>query len=121
MDFRERLNRKTAGRCSIERLFEGPQLMCEGIGLTFHFEKITRATNTMLSHCLIKLSPAGKVDAVIDDVYDAYFEHGQDIGNIEVLLEIAKRQGMDVQALQVRIQEAQTKAWVQEQVQQAYW
>lgn len=116
MDFRERLNRKAAGRFPIERFFEAPRQMGEGIGLTFNFEKIIRAPNTMLSHCLIELSPADKVDAVIDEVYDAYFEYGQDIGDIEVLLEIAKRQGMDATG----IQEAETKARVQEQVQQAY-
>ena len=121
MDFRERLNRKASGRFPIEHFFDAPREMGKAIGLTFNFEAIQWAPNTMLSHCLIELTPADQVEEVIEEIYDAYFEHGQDIGSIDVLLEIAKKHETDVPGLRVRLLEADTRARVQEQVQQAYW
>jgi predicted DsbA family dithiol-disulfide isomerase len=121
MDFRERLNRKSGGRFPIERFFEVPRKMGERAGIAFNFEWINRAPNTMLSHCLIELTPAEKAGAVIDDVYDAYFEFGQDIGDMGILVAIAKRHGMEDPALPVQMQAAEIKAQVQEKVQQAYW
>lgn len=121
VDFRERLNRKAGGRFPIERFFEAPREMGEHVGLTFNFEAIQKAPNTMLSHCLIELAPGDKVDDVIEDIYAAYFEYGQDIGSIDVLLEIAKKHGMDAPDLRARMLEGETRARVQEQVQQAYW
>ena len=121
MDFRERLNRKAGGRFAIEHFFEAPREMGRGVGLTFNFEVIQRAPNTMLSHFLIELAPADQVEEIIEHIYAAYFEHGQDIGSIEVLLEIAKKHGMVEPDLRVRLLDAETRARVQEQVQQAYW
>jgi predicted DsbA family dithiol-disulfide isomerase len=64
-------------------------------GLIFNFEQITNAPNTLLSHALINLAPATVRDAVIEDVYAAYFEFGQDIGDLETLVEIGAGQGME--------------------------
>ncbi len=120
MDFRERMNSKGGGRIPIERFFEGPRQMGERVGLTFKFEDITKASNTMLSHCLISLTPAEKAESVIDDVYAAYFEHGQDIGDIEVLLTIAEKNGMDAPSLRVKMTDSATQARVWAEVNQAY-
>jgi predicted DsbA family dithiol-disulfide isomerase len=99
MDFRERMEKKGGGRIPVEHFFEGPRRMGERVGLIFNFEKITKAPNTTLVHCLISLTPDGKVDMVIEDLYEAYFEHGQDIGDLEVLLRVAESHGLDVQIL----------------------
>lgn len=120
MDFQERMNWKGGGRIPIERFFEGPRQMSERVGLTFNFENITRAPNTMLSHCLIALTPNEKVDSVIEDVYAAYFEHGQDIGDIEVLLQIAEKHGLDVPGLQVQMKDLRVQSRVWADVNQAY-
>jgi predicted DsbA family dithiol-disulfide isomerase len=69
------------------------------VGLTFNFEKIERAPNTLLSHRLVALAPEEKRQAVLDAVYEAYFEQGRDIGDLGVLLEVAAAQGMDAEAV----------------------
>ena len=120
MDFREKMTLKGGGRIPLERFFDGPRQMGEQIGLRFNFEDITKAPNTMLSHALLALTPDGKADSVIDDVYAAYFEHGQDIGDIEVLLQIAERHGLDGDRLKVQMQEAETQSKVQKEVEEAY-
>lgn len=90
------------------------------MGLKFNFEDITMAPNTTLSHALIALTPTQKVDSVIDDVYAAYFEHGQDIGDIEVLLKVAEKNGLDVPSLRLQMMEAETRSKVQAEVEEAH-
>lgn len=94
-DFHEYMNAKGGGRVPLEGWFDRPREMGKHAGLTFNFEAIQRAPNTQRSHELIALAPDNQREAVIDAVYAAYFEHGQDIGSMDVLLEIAQAQGMD--------------------------
>ncbi|MBC7878627.1 MAG: DsbA family oxidoreductase [Anaerolineales bacterium] len=120
VDFRKKMNSKGGGRIPIEQFFDGPRQMGESVGLKFNFEAITKAPNTTLSHALIALTPNEKVDSVIDDVYAAYFEHGQDIGDIEVLLKVAEKNGMDAPSLKVHMMDAETRFKVQAEVDEAY-
>ena len=120
LDFRAKMNNKGGGRIPLEQFFDAPRQMGERMGLTFNFEGITKAPNTTLSHCLISLTPDGKVDSVIEDIYAAYFEHGQDIGDIEVLLKIAERHQLDAPSLRVQMMEAETQARVQAEVEESY-
>ena len=86
---------KGGGRIPLEQFFERPREMGAQIGLTFNFENISRAPNTTLSHQLIAMTPEDKREAIVDAIYAAYFEHGHDIGDLEVLLAIAADQGGD--------------------------
>lgn len=86
---------KGGGRMKLEDFFDAPRRMGEAVGLTFNFEQIGRAPNTLLSHRLIALAPDDKRRAVIDTVYSAYFEFGRDIGDLDVLVDIAATCGLD--------------------------
>ena len=94
-DFQEVMHAKGGGRVSLEAFFDAPRRAGAAVGLTFNFEKITRAPNTLLSHQLIALAPEEHRAALIDAVYAVYFEHGQDIGDVEVLVAIAAANGLD--------------------------
>jgi predicted DsbA family dithiol-disulfide isomerase len=89
------MNAKGGGQVPLEQWFARPREMGAQVGLTFNFDDITHAPNTLLSHQLIALAPADKREAVIDAVYAAYFEHGRNIGDIDVLVDIAASQGME--------------------------
>ena len=93
--FQEYMTAKGGGQVPLEQWFARPREMGAQVGLTFNFEQITHAPNTLLSHQLIALAPDDKREAVIDAVYAAYFEHGRNIGDINVLVDIAASQGMD--------------------------
>lgn len=93
--FRDYMSAKGSGQVPLEQWFAAPRMMGQRAGLTFNFEQIERAPNTLLSHQLIALAPDEKREAVIDAVYAAYFEHGRDIGSIDVLAEIASAHGLD--------------------------
>jgi predicted DsbA family dithiol-disulfide isomerase len=98
------MNAKAGGQAPEGGWFNAPRQMGERVGLTFNFEQIERAPNTRLSHRLIALVPKDKQAAVIDAVYAAYFEHGQDIGNLDVLLAVALQHGLDAAALRLQIE-----------------
>jgi predicted DsbA family dithiol-disulfide isomerase len=66
------------------------------VGISFDFEAITRAPNTLDSHRVIRWAgAAGVQDAIVERLFRDYFERGRDIGDIEVLVEAARDCGMD--------------------------
>jgi predicted DsbA family dithiol-disulfide isomerase len=94
-DFRPYMIAKGGGQIELEGFFDGPRERGAAVGLTFNFEDITRAPNTTLSHQLIAITPDADRAAMTDAIYAAYFEHGRDIGELAVLLDIAEGQGVD--------------------------
>jgi predicted DsbA family dithiol-disulfide isomerase len=119
-DFIPYMEAKFAGRISLEQAFEGPRRMGEQLGQVFNMEKITKAPNTMLSHCLIALAPEEKQENVIEDVYAAYFEYGEDIGAIETLILIGQQNGMEEGNLREGLINPALHAQIEAEVQHAY-
>jgi predicted DsbA family dithiol-disulfide isomerase len=71
------------------------------VGIRFNFEAQDRTPNTLDSHRLIRWAgPQGCQDKVVAGLFKGYFIEGRDIGNIQVLSEIASENGMDAQIVQ---------------------
>ena len=67
-------------------------------GIEFQFSRIRRTPNTVLSHRLIYWSAKQeRQDEVVAELFRAYFEDGLDIGNLDVLVDCARRAGLDQQ------------------------
>ena len=65
-------------------------------GIEFQFSKIKHTPNTVLSHRLVHWgSKNEKQDEIVDHLFRAYFEQGLDIGDLEILVEVARRSGVD--------------------------
>lgn len=65
-------------------------------GIEFDFAAILRTPNTLDSHRLIRWAAlTGAQDEVVERLFAAYFENGEDIGDIRVLSDIADVCGMD--------------------------
>jgi predicted DsbA family dithiol-disulfide isomerase len=65
-------------------------------GFKFNYELIKRVPNTLKAHALHRFAkPSGKADQIIDAILSAYFIEGRDIGELSVLLEIAKAHDLD--------------------------
>ena len=65
-------------------------------GIVFDFAAIQRRPDTLDSHRLIRWAEAAGVqDEVVERLFIAYFENGEDIGDIRVLADIADICGMD--------------------------
>ena len=68
----------------------------EAAGLKIDFEGMTRTPNTIDAHRLIHWAGIeGKQSQAVDALFDAYFVQARDIGNHEVLADIADGIGMD--------------------------
>ena len=66
-------------------------------GLSFAFDKITRSPNTLDAHRLIRWAqPSGKQSDIVERLFNLYFVEGQDIGDRNVLIEVARQAGLDV-------------------------
>jgi predicted DsbA family dithiol-disulfide isomerase len=73
--------------------------------LALHFDAIEKQPNTLAAHALIELAQTTNAseardecriaDRVVEALFKAYFVDGKFIGNIDVLIEIAERCGMD--------------------------
>lgn len=77
----------------------------DAIGIPFAFEKSTRIPNTARSHALIFWAQQqGRGNEVVEALFKAYFTSGQDIGDIEVLSDIAASAGMDRELVNARLE-----------------
>jgi predicted DsbA family dithiol-disulfide isomerase len=74
------------------------QIASEGAkdGIEFDFAAIKRRPDTLDSHRLIRWAEAAGVqDEVVERLFIAYFENGEDIGDVRALADIADLCGMD--------------------------
>jgi predicted DsbA family dithiol-disulfide isomerase len=65
-------------------------------GIEFQFAKIRRTPNTVLSHRLVHWGAKNeRQDEIVDLLFRAYFEEGLDIGDVDTLVEVAARAGVE--------------------------
>lgn len=118
-DFLPYMTEKFAGRATPAVLFAGPTEAGKRVGLNFHFDRIGKSPNTLMSHRLIELAPDDRREQVVEAIYDAYFEHGRDIGQLDVLVEIAGECGLDRDAMRLKLSGSAATAEVMAGVRQA--
>ncbi|MGD9863832.1 MAG: DsbA family oxidoreductase [Pseudodonghicola sp.] len=96
MDRRAYLEAKFGGREGAVRAYAPVVERAEAAGLSINFEAMTRTPNTLDAHRLIHWAgiEGCQLDAV-DALFKAYFTEGRDIGDHEVLSDIADSLGMD--------------------------
>lgn len=119
-EFQSYMRAKGGGRVPLEQFFDAPRRAGAAAGLAFNFEQIERAPNSELSHRLIALAPEAQREAVLDAVYDVYFEHGRDIGDIAVLLDIAETHGMNRAATETSLRGEAARAEVRAEAREAH-
>ncbi len=96
MDRREYLERKFGSKEGAVRAYAPVVEHAKNAGLTIDFEGMKRTPNTLDAHRLIHWAGIeGKQNAVVDALFDAYFVQARDIGDPEVLSDIADSAGMD--------------------------
>ncbi len=96
MDRREYLERKFGGKDGAVRAYAPVVEHAENAGLKIDFEGMKRTPNTLDAHRLIHWAGIeGKQNAIVDALFDAYFVQARDIGDPEVLSDIADSAGMD--------------------------
>jgi predicted DsbA family dithiol-disulfide isomerase len=65
-------------------------------GLKFAFDRIRRIPNTLKAHRLMRLAARSqRDDALAEELFAAYFEHGEDIGAEGTLIACAAAAGLE--------------------------
>lgn len=66
------------------------------VGINFAFDRMQRTPNTRLAHRLIwEAGRQGRQDAIVNRLFQAYFEEGLDIGSAEILARLAAKSGLE--------------------------
>ena len=82
---------KFGGKDYAASMYENMKLKAKESGLNFNLEKIKKTPNTILSHLLINLSKQFNLqNEIIEKIYKSYFIDGLDIGDVNILTNIAK-------------------------------
>lgn len=90
------------------------------VGIPFAFDKIKRAPNTLDAHRLIRwANSAGVQGKVVDRLFKAYFVEGRDIGDRDVLIDIAGECGLDARLVEKLLAEGADADLVREEIAQA--
>ena len=83
---------KFGGKDYATPMYENMKLKAKEAGIIFNLDKIKTTPNTVLSHLLIILSEKFNLQNQIKEkIYRSYFIDGLDIGNINILINIAKQ------------------------------
>ena len=83
---------KFGGKNYANPMYENMKLKAKESGMNFNLDKIQKTPNTVLSHLLIILSEKLNLQNEIKEkIYRSYFIDGLDIGDIGILLDIAKQ------------------------------
>ena len=94
-NFRERFTkRKGVPADQMKGMFDRVAQVGAQQGLHFDFDKVSVAVDTVPAHELMELTPDEMRLPLMDALMTAYFEQGQDVGEPDVLLKIAKHAGL---------------------------
>ena len=101
MDRRDYLEQKFGGKDNAVRVYSQIDEHARAAGLELDLGGIQRTPNTMDAHRLIHWAGIeGRQTAVVSSLFRAYFKEGRDIGDAEVLADVADSCGMDAALVQ---------------------
>ena len=99
IDRRDYVERKFGGPARAAQVYDRVRRAGTQAGIAFDFERIRLQPNTRDAHRLIAWAQSrGDADALVEQLFRAYFLEGRFIGSHEVLAEIAHAAGEDADA-----------------------
>ncbi len=99
-DRRAYLEAKFGGKAEAARAYAQVVEAAEAAGVTLDLGRIERMPNTLDAHRLIHWAGVeGRQAAVVSALFRAYFAEGRDIGQAEVLADIADGAGLDASVI----------------------
>jgi predicted DsbA family dithiol-disulfide isomerase len=91
------------------------------LGIAFAFERMQRTPNTRLAHRAIwEAGRQGRQDALVNRLFQAYFEEARDIGEPQVLQGLAAEAGLEPEALKRALTDPDSLEAVVDLEQQGY-
>ena len=97
---------KFGGKNYAAPVYENMRLKAKESGMNFKLDEIKKTPNTVLSHLLIILSEQFNLgNEIKEKIYQSYFIDGLDIGNLDILINIAKQNNIPENVLKDFINE----------------
>jgi predicted DsbA family dithiol-disulfide isomerase len=89
-------------------------------GVEFRFDRIEFEPDTLNAHRLLRYAQQqGVADYTATQIYEAFFVNGQDIGDLDTLVSVGTRAGLDRESLAVYLSAGEDTAEVQQQADDA--
>ena len=97
MNFEEYLTSKFGDPAELKPALDKLTEVGKSEGIDFHFDKVSRIPNTMNAHRIMKLAETEQVSTsdLAEEFLSGFFESGLDIGDRDVLSELAIRHGLE--------------------------
>lgn len=91
------LVKKFGSETRVRRIYGAIGEAGQSVEIDFAFDRIQKTPNSVDSHRLVKYAArhGATADTVVEALFVAYFVHGLDIGEEQVLLDIGARHGLD--------------------------
>jgi len=114
LPFRETMAALKGGPEAVEQMLQHATQAGQAAGVTFRFDRVQFRPNTLASHALIKLVPEERTGEVVDALYQAYFEDGRDIGDLDVLAAIGAEHGLQPDQFRRQLEEGEVLEDIEE-------
>ncbi len=116
------LNEKFGGEARASEIYQRIEEAGQKAGIDFRFEKIALSPNTLNAHRLIRWAggQSREVQAnLVECLFEVFFIEGGNIGDIDVLVEIAAENGMDGELVRKLLQTDRDMKEVEAEINQA--
>lgn len=99
------LIKKFGSEARVRRIYGAIGEAGQSVEIDFAFDRIHRTPNSILSHKLIRYASEWiAADSLVEDIFEAYFIKGADIGTVPVLMDLAAHHGLNLDALQAYLE-----------------
>ncbi len=118
-DYHEYMNAKFGEKPDSRFTAMKEQLEAAGpdAGIAFDFKAITRRPNTLKAHRLMRWAQGQDLGAACaENLFRAYMENGEDIGDVDVLCAIADKIGMDAELVRELLNSDKDKVDIQNEI-----
>lgn len=96
MEREEYLALKFGNPDNARRLYDNISGVGELAGIQFEFDRIKITPNTIAAHRLIRFATRSRAqDKIVEQLFNAYFLDGQNIGDIEILITLSAEAGLN--------------------------
>lgn len=118
--YRSFLEKKFGGPDRVDAIMERLAEVSRNTGLELSFEKIKLRANTLKAHRLIHhFQQRGDANALVERIFSAHFQRGENIGDTEMLVQIAVECGDDIEAVKAYLASSENAGVVTAQALQA--
>jgi predicted DsbA family dithiol-disulfide isomerase len=105
-DYHAHMAAKFGGKNAVDAKFDQVRETGKSVGIQFNFLAIKIAPNTLNAHRLIRHVAGDKMlqDTVVKRLFQAFFEEGQDIGDVPVLGDLAAQCGLNAAEIELMLE-----------------